>query len=69
MKGIVIQYIKGNFLVIKHLPLIIRKRKFVQKIKTVSDKEVLFSGDIYVAPALIKKHKLVKSQSRHFHLY
>ena len=59
-KGIIIEYIKGNFLVIKNIPLIWKKRKFVQGLKVVPDKEVLFSGNIYVAPALIEKHKIIK---------
>lgn len=60
MKRISSQYFEGNLLVIKNLPYILKKRKFVQSIKIVSDKDVLFSGNIYVAPALIEKHKIIK---------
>lgn len=60
MKGISSQYIEGNLLVIKNLSYILKKRRFVQSIKIVSDKDVLFSGNIYVAPSLIEKHKIIK---------
>lgn len=60
MKNILLQYIKGNFLVFKNFPQIIKKRKFVQNLKVISDKEVLFAGNIYVAPTLIEKHKFIK---------
>lgn len=60
MKNLLIQYIKGNFLVLKNIAQIVKKRKFVQNLKVVSDKEVLFAGNIYVAPTLIEKHKFIK---------
>jgi len=60
MKGIFPQYVKGNLLVIKKFSFILKKRRFVQSIKVVSDKDVLFSGNIYIAPALIEKHKIIK---------
>lgn len=60
VKGVLIEHIKGNLLVIKNFKTIIRKREFVQKIKTVSDKEVLYSGVLYVAPALLKKYFILK---------
>jgi GT2 family glycosyltransferase len=59
-KGVLLQYIEGNFLVIKKIPFIIEKRKFIQSVKIVSDKEILHSGVIYVAPALIEKHNFIK---------
>jgi hypothetical protein len=60
MKRILPQYLKGNFLVFKNLPFIWKKRKFVQDLKVVSDKEVLFAGNIYVAPALVENKKVIK---------
>ena len=60
MKRILSQYLKGNFLVLKNLPSIWQKRKFVQNLKVVSDKEVLFAGNIYVAPALVENKKFIK---------
>lgn len=59
-KGVLPQYIKGNFLVFKNFNKLIKKRKFVQSIKTTSDKEVLYSGELYVAPALFEKYKFIK---------
>ena len=60
MKGLFRQYIKGNILVLKNFSAILKKRNFVQKLRVVSDKKILFSGMIYVAPALIEKHRLIK---------
>lgn len=60
VKGVFFQYMQGNLLVIKNFRTVIEKRKFVQKLRTVSDKEVLFAGDLYVAPALIQKYGFLK---------
>jgi GT2 family glycosyltransferase len=60
MKGVFFHYLKGNLLVIKNFKEVIEKRKFVQKLKTVSDKEVMFAGNLYVAPALIQKYGFIK---------
>lgn len=60
MKGVCIEHLKGNLLVLKNLNSIIKKRKFVQKIKVVSDKEVLHTGEIYVANSLFKKYPVLK---------
>ncbi len=60
VKGVFPQYLKGNFLILKNYRTLIEKRKFVQNIKTVSDREVLFTGDLYVAPALIQKYGFIK---------
>lgn len=60
VKGVFPQYLHGNLLVIKNFRTLIEKRKFVQKLRTVSDKEVLFAGDLYVAPALIQKYSFLK---------
>lgn len=60
MKGVFPQFLLGNLLVIKNWAYISRKRKFVQSLKVISDKEVLFAGNIYVAPALIKNNKFIK---------
>ncbi len=59
-KGVLVQYIQGNLLVIKNYREILDKRKFVQSIKVTSDKDVMFSGDLYVAPALIQKFGFIK---------
>lgn len=60
VKGVFFQYMQGNLLIFKNYRTLLEKRKFVQKLKTVSDKEVLFSGDLYVAPALINKYGFIK---------
>jgi len=60
VKGVIVQYVKGNLLVLKNLKTVLEKRKFVQKIKIVSDKNVLFPGNLYVAPALIEKYRFLK---------
>lgn len=60
LKGIFPQYLKGNLMIFKNFSYIKEKRQFVQSIKVVSDKNVLFPGNIYVAPALIEKHNVLK---------
>jgi GT2 family glycosyltransferase len=60
VKGVFPQYLQGNLLILKNFRTLIEKRKFVQKLKTVSDKEVLFAGNLYVAPALIQKNEFIK---------
>jgi len=60
LKGVFFEYMKGNLLVFKNFKVFLKKRKAVQSIKIVSDKKVLYSGELYVAPALIKKFKFLK---------
>lgn len=60
IKGIFIQYLKGNLLLFKNYKYILKKRKFVQSKKIISDKEILYSGPIYVAPALLEKFKFLE---------
>ncbi len=60
VKGVFPEYIKGNLLIVQNFKQFIEKRKAVQKIKIVSDKKALYSGDLYVAPALIKKYSFLK---------
>ncbi len=60
IKGVFPEYIKGNLLIFKNYKVFLEKRKAVQKIKKVSDKEALFSGNLYVAPALINKYSFLK---------
>lgn len=72
MKKMFFLYFKGNFLVIKNLSLILRKRKKIQSIRKVSDKEILFAGDLYISPALLS-NKILRifsiSLSKLFELY
>lgn len=60
-KGVLAEYIQGNLLVFKKFREVLDKRKFVQSIKIKSDKEVMFSGELYVAPALLKKFGFIKT--------
>jgi GT2 family glycosyltransferase len=60
IKGVLKEYFKGTMLVFRNFKTILKKRKFVQNLKIVSDKEVLYSGDLYVAPALIQKYGFFK---------
>lgn len=59
-KGVMPQYLEGNILVFKKFREVLDKRKFVQSIKIKSDKDVMFSGQLYVAPALIQKFGFIK---------
>ena len=60
-KGVLAEYVQGNLLVFKKFREVLDKRKFVQSIKIKSDKEVMFSGELYVAPALLKKFGFIKT--------
>ncbi len=60
VKGVFPEYIKGNVLIFKNFKQFREKRKAVQKIKVVSDKVALYTGDLYVAPALLKKYGFLK---------
>ncbi len=60
IKGVFPQYVQGNLLVFKNFKTVLEKRRFVQKLKIVSDKNILFSGNLYVAPALIEKYSFLK---------
>lgn len=53
------EYLLGNILVLRDFRYIIGKRKQIQKMRKVSDFDVLFSGIIYIAPSLINKHKFI----------
>ncbi|MCK4817498.1 glycosyltransferase [bacterium] len=59
-KGLFPIYLKGNALAIKNIFHILKKRKKIQKLKRNSDKNILFSGELYLAPSLIKKNKVLR---------
>jgi GT2 family glycosyltransferase len=61
LKGVFTQYLKGNLLVLKNFKEVLEKRKFVQKLKIISDREVVFSGNLYIAPVLVKKYTILKT--------
>ena len=48
LKGIPQLYLKGNLKLLESLPMVLAKRKRIQSFKCVSDKEVVFSGPIFV---------------------
>lgn len=59
-KGVIPEYIKGNLLVVKNIGKILKKRRFVQSLRKVSDKKVLDTGEIYIAPLLVEKYAFLK---------
>ncbi len=60
LKGVFFEYMKGNLLVFRDYKIFLEKRKAVQSIKIISDKKVMYSGELYVAPALTKKFKFLR---------
>lgn len=72
MKGVLFEYLKANFAVIKNFRKLMKKRRKVQALKNVSDREVLYAGDFYIREDLIEKRylKLGKNILNHvFNLY
>jgi GT2 family glycosyltransferase len=69
IKGVFMEYMRGNFLVIKNFSMIMRKRQFVQTIRVVSDKKVLSSGKFYVSPTLIGKSYLISFSLNAFYSF
>jgi len=62
-KGNLSKYVRANLAVIKNLGKLIKKRRKVQVLKKISDREVLCAGDFYIREDLIEKKylKLAKS--------
>lgn len=60
-KRMLFLYLKANTLVLKSLPMILSKRRKIQAMRVVSDKDVLFSGTIFVSPSLLEKTGFLKS--------
>lgn len=56
-------YFKGNFYVLRDLPLILKKRRRIQQLRRVSDKQVLYAGKMYIAPALLKDNRMLAALS------
>ncbi len=59
-KGIPLLFFKGKIEFLKKFNLVRKKRKQIQSLRKVSDKDVLYSGKIYVSPALLN-NRLLKS--------
>ena len=53
-------YFKSNILVLKDFGLIMEKRRRIQQLRTVSDKNVLYTGNMYIAPNLLKGKGLLQ---------
>lgn len=60
LKKMPLLYFKGNFMVLKDLPLVFRKRAQVQKLRAVSDKNVLYAGEMYIAPSLLAGNAVMR---------
>lgn len=73
LKRMPLLYFKANLMALRSLPMIFRKRKTIQGMKIISDKDVLFSGMIFVSPYLLKNNcllkLLLKSISQFFDIY
>jgi GT2 family glycosyltransferase len=54
-------FFKGEIEFFKRLKMVRQKRKKVQRLRKVSDKDVLSSGEIYISPAVKKNNKIVKT--------
>lgn len=71
-KGVLFEYLKANLAVIKNFGKLMKKRRKVQSLKKVSDREVLCAGDFYIREDLMEKRylKLGKNILNHlFNLY
>ena len=57
-QGALSRYIKANFAVIKNFGKLMKKRRKVQALKKISDREVLCARDFYIREDLIEKKYL-----------
>lgn len=72
VQGALFEYLRANLAVIKNFGKLMEKRKKVQSLKKVSDREVLCAGDFYIREDLMEKRylKLGKNILNHlFNLY
>ncbi|MCB0747273.1 MAG: glycosyltransferase, partial [Ignavibacteriae bacterium] len=53
-------FLKGEIAFWNKRELVRKKRKFIRSIRVVSDKAVLYSGEIYISPGLINGNKTMK---------
>ncbi len=58
-KRIPLLFFKGEKEFLKRIKLVKQKRKNIQRLRKVSDKDVLYSGDIYIFPSHLS-NKLIK---------
>lgn len=52
-RGLFPQYLRGILRVVKLLPSVIRKRRRVQAMRVVSDRELLFTGPLYLSRSVV----------------
>ena len=65
-------YFRANLNVIKNFSKILKKRKEIQKRRRVLDKEVIFPGEIYISPTLLKNpvmHFFLNLLNNFFNVY
>ena len=62
-KGALSEYLRANLAVLKEFPRLVHKRRRVQALKKLSDRQVLHGGDFYLRGDLIEKkyQKLAKN--------
>ncbi|QXD16202.1 glycosyltransferase [Rhodocaloribacter litoris] len=51
MRGIPHLYLKGTWKALRHLPQFVRRRREIQALREVADRDVLSGGPLYVRPA------------------
>jgi len=68
-KGALLEYLRANFAVIKNFGKLMKKRRKVQALKKVSDREVLYAGDFYIREDLIEKKYLKLGKSILNHIF
>jgi GT2 family glycosyltransferase len=73
IKKMPFHFFKGEIEFFKKYKLVREKRKRIRKLRKVSDKDVLHSGDLYISPGLVNGNKLVNflagSITSFFNLY
>ena len=57
-KGALSEYLRANFAVLKEFPRLMHKRRKVQALKKLSDRQVLHGGDFYLRGDLMEKKYL-----------
>jgi len=66
-KGTLSEYVRANLAVLKDFKRLMNKRRGVQALKKIGDREVLFGGDFYIRQDLIEKKflRLAKNLLNH----
>jgi GT2 family glycosyltransferase len=73
LKRMLFLYCKSHIIILIDLPKFIKKRKSIQNMRKVSDREVLFSGGIFISSSLLKNNWILNFSldilNRFFELY